>query len=51
MSYIEDLKTGYKNGSVWNERQGRQHLNILGLNELLQIGKDKSEAKQLINEV
>jgi anti-sigma B factor antagonist len=52
MSYIEEFKDrNIKMVLFGMSDKVANTFNILGLNELLQIGKDKSEAKQLINEV
>lgn len=52
MSYIEEFKDrNIKMVLFGMNDKVANTFNILGLNELLQIGKDKSEAKQLINEV
>jgi anti-sigma B factor antagonist len=52
MSYIEEFKDRKINMVLFgmNEKVANT-FNILGLNELLKIGKDKSEAKQLVNEL
>jgi anti-sigma B factor antagonist len=52
MSYIEEFKDrNIKMVLFGMSDKVENTFNILGLNELLQIGKDKVEAKQLINEV
>jgi anti-sigma B factor antagonist len=52
MSYIEEFKDrNIKMVLFGMSDKVSNTFNILGLNELLQIGKDKVEAKQLINEV
>jgi anti-sigma B factor antagonist len=52
MSYIEEFKDrNIKMVLFGMSDKVENTFNILGLNELLQIGKDKSQAKQLINEV
>ena len=52
MSYIEEFKDRNIKMVLYgmNDRVANT-FSILGLNELLQIGKDKVQAKQLINEV
>jgi len=52
MSYIEEFKDRKINMVLFgmNEKVANT-FNILGLNELLKIGKDKSEAKQLVHEL
>jgi anti-sigma B factor antagonist len=52
MSYIEEFKDrNIKMVLFGMSDKVENTFNILGLNELLQIGKDKAQAKQLINEV
>ena len=52
MSYIEEFKDRNIRMVLFGMRDKvKNTFDILGLNELLQIGKDKVEAKQLINEV
>ena len=52
MSYIEEFKDKNLRMALFgmNEKVANT-FKILGLNELLQIGKDKTEAKQLIHEL
>ena len=52
MSYIEEFKDRSIKMVLFgmNERVANT-FNILGLNELLQIGKDKVQAKQIVNEL
>jgi anti-sigma B factor antagonist len=52
MSYIEEFKDKNINMVLFgmNDKVANT-FEILGLNELLTIGKDKSEAKKLINEL
>jgi anti-sigma B factor antagonist len=52
MSYIEEFKDrGLKMVLFGMNEKVANTFTILGLNELLVIGKDKEQAKQLINEV
>ena len=52
MSYIEEFKDrNIKMVLFGMNDKVANTFSILGLNELLQIGKDKVQAKQLINEV
>ena len=52
MSYIEEFKDrNIKMVLFGMNDKVANTFNILGLNELLQIGKDKVQAKQLINEI
>lgn len=52
MSYIEEFKDRNIRMVLFGmSDKVKNTFDILGLNELLQIGKDKVEAKQLINEV
>ena len=52
MSYIEEFKDrNIKMVLFGMSDKVANTFSILGLNELLQIGKDKVQAKQLINEV
>lgn len=52
MSYIEEFKDrNIKMVLFGMSDKVENTFNILGLNELLQIGKDKGQAKQLVNEV
>ncbi len=52
MSYIEEFKDrNIKMVLFGMSDKVENTFNILGLNELLQIGKDKVQAKQLINEI
>ena len=52
MSYIEEFKDKNLRMALFgmNEKVANT-FKILGLNELLQIGKDKVQAKQMINEL
>ena len=52
MSYIEEFKDrNIKMVLFGMSDKVANTFSILGLNELLQIGKDKTQAKQLVNEV
>lgn len=52
MSYIEEFKDrGIKMVLFGMSDKVANTFNILGLNELLHIGRDKGEAKQIINEL
>ena len=52
MSYIEEFKDrGIRMVLFGMSDKVANTFSILGLNELLRIGKDKVEAKQMINEV
>jgi anti-sigma B factor antagonist len=52
MSYIEEFKDrNIKMVLFGMSDKVANTFSILGLNELLQIGRDKVQAKQLINEV
>ncbi len=52
MSYIEEFKDrGIKMVLFGMSDKVANTFSILGLNELLHIGKDKGEAKQIVNEL
>jgi anti-sigma B factor antagonist len=52
MSYIEEFKDrNIKMVLFGMSEKVANTFNILGLNELLQIGKDKVQAKHLMNEI
>ena len=52
MSYIEEFKDRKINMVLFGMNEKVAHtFSILGLNELLKIGKDKVEAKQMVHEL
>ena len=52
MSYIEEFKDRKINMVLFGmSEKVANTFSILGLNELLQIGKDKVQAKQIVNEL